>query len=65
MWAAPTASGHVEPSTVKKQHARTFKTIADQAEKNNAEASSPIRAVYVASYVSDSVRGIGVAMFGR
>jgi integrase len=34
VWVAPTASGHVEPSTVKKQHAKAFKTIADNMKKN-------------------------------
>ena len=29
VWPAPTASGHVEPSTLKKPHAKVFKTIAD------------------------------------
>jgi integrase len=34
VWLASTASGHVEPSTLKKQHAKTFKTIASKLKKN-------------------------------
>ena len=30
IWAAPTRSGHIEPSSLKKQHARTFKTLKEQ-----------------------------------
>jgi len=41
VWAAPTSSGHVEPSTLKKQHAKTFETLAEQAKKNNEK---PLRA---------------------
>jgi integrase len=41
VWPALTASNHVEPSTIKKQHARTFKTIAEQAKENNRK---PVRA---------------------
>jgi integrase len=40
VWPAPTASGHVEPSTLKKQHAKTFKTIADTL-KNNYKPVRP------------------------
>jgi integrase len=29
VWPAPTVSGHIEPSTLKKQHAKVFETIAD------------------------------------
>jgi len=41
VWTAATASGHVEPSTVKKQHARTFRTIAEQATKNELKPVRP------------------------
>lgn len=41
IWSAPTASGHVEPSTLKKQHARTFKTLAEQAAKNSEKPICP------------------------
>lgn len=41
VWAAPTASGHVEPSTFKKQHAQTFKTLAEQAATNNEKPVRP------------------------
>jgi integrase len=41
VWPAPTRSGHVEPSTLKKQHAKTFKTLAEQAKKNDEK---PLRA---------------------
>ena len=34
VWPAATASGHAEPSTLKKQHAKTFKTIADNLKKD-------------------------------
>jgi integrase len=41
VWAAPTSSGHVEPSTVKKQHAKTFKILAEQASTNNEKPVRP------------------------
>jgi integrase len=41
IWSAPTASGHVEPSTLKKQHVRAFKTLAEQAEGNNEKSMQP------------------------
>ena len=41
IWAAPTRSGHVEPSTVKKQHARTFKIMNEQAQKNDQKPDHP------------------------
>jgi integrase len=40
IWAAPTRSGHVESSSLKKQHRQVFKTLAEQAQKNNQK---PIR----------------------
>jgi integrase len=41
VWSAPTRSGHVESSSLKKQHAKTFKTIAEQAAKNNGKSVRP------------------------
>jgi integrase len=41
IWAAPTRSGHIEPSSLKKQHARTFKTLKEQGEKNNEKPVRP------------------------
>jgi integrase len=41
IWTAPTASGHVEPSTLKKQHVRTFETLAEQAAKNDEKPVRP------------------------
>ncbi|MGA9143540.1 MAG: site-specific integrase [Candidatus Acidiferrales bacterium] len=41
VWSAPTRSGHVESSSLKKQHAKTFKTIAEQAAKNNVKPVRP------------------------
>lgn len=38
VWTAPTASGHVEPSTIKKQHAKTFDVIAAEAAQNGGKA---------------------------
>jgi integrase len=40
IWPAPTRSGHVESSSLKKQHARTFKVLADETKRNNAK---PVR----------------------
>jgi integrase len=39
-WPAPTRSGHLESSSLKKQHARCFRTIAEEAKKNNRK---PVR----------------------
>jgi integrase len=33
VWPAPTASGRVEPSTLKKQHAKAYKTITEKFEE--------------------------------
>jgi len=41
VWSAPTRSGHVESSSLKKQHAKTFKTIAEQSAKNNVKPVRP------------------------
>jgi integrase len=41
IWPAPTKSGHVESSSLKKQHAKTFKTIAEQAAENNVKPVRP------------------------
>jgi integrase len=40
VWPAPTRSGHVEPSSFRKQHAATFETIAKEAKMNNVK---PVR----------------------
>jgi len=41
VWTAPTRSGHVEPSTIKKQHSRTFKTLAVDAAKRDEKPGRP------------------------
>jgi integrase len=41
VWAAPTRSGHVESSSLKKQHARAFETLKEEAAKNNERAIRP------------------------
>jgi integrase len=41
VWPAPTRTGHIEPSTVKKQHAKTFKALSDQAKKNSDKPLRP------------------------
>ena len=41
IWPAPTLSGHVEPSSIPKHHAKTFETIAEQAAKNNLKPMRP------------------------
>jgi integrase len=38
IWAAPTRSGHVESSSLKKQHRQVFKTLAEQDQKNNQKS---------------------------
>jgi integrase len=38
---ASTRSGHVEPSSSRKQHARTFRTLAEEAAKRNDKAVRP------------------------
>ena len=39
-WAAQTLSGHIESSSLKRQHKRVFKTLSKQAQENNQK---PIR----------------------
>ena len=41
IWTAPTHSGHVESSSLKKQHARAFETLAEEAGKNNEKPIRP------------------------
>ena len=41
VWPAPTRSGHIEPSSLRKQHARTFKTMAEEAAKRNERSVRP------------------------
>jgi integrase len=41
LWLAATRSGHVEPSSLRKQHAKTFKTIAEEADKRNEKPVRP------------------------
>src|SRR5258707_13793191 len=41
VWTAPTRSGHVESSSLKKQHVRAFKTLAEEAAKNNEKQIRP------------------------
>jgi integrase len=41
IWSPPTRSGHVESSSLKKQHAKTFETIAAQAKENNVKPVRP------------------------
>jgi integrase len=41
VWPAPTKSGHIEPSSVKKQHAKVFKTIAEESKKHNEKPVRP------------------------
>ena len=41
IWAAPTRSSHVEPSTLKKQHARTFKVLREQSQSDNEKPVRP------------------------
>ncbi|HZP32377.1 MAG TPA: site-specific integrase [Candidatus Acidoferrales bacterium] len=41
IWPAATHSGHVEVSSLRKQHAKTFALIAEQAAKNNQKAVRP------------------------
>jgi len=40
VWAAPTRSGHMESSSLKRQHRQVFKTLAELAKKNNQK---PVR----------------------
>jgi integrase len=41
VWPAPTRSSHVESCSLKKQHAKTFRTVAEQAAKNNLKPVRP------------------------
>jgi integrase len=41
IWAAPTRSGHVESCSLKKQHARAFKSLAQEAQKNHEKTMRP------------------------
>jgi integrase len=41
VWPAPTRSGHIEPSSLRKQHAKAFKVIAEEAKKNSRKPVRP------------------------
>jgi len=41
VWTAPTRSGHIESSSLKKQHANTFKKLQEEATKNSDRPPRP------------------------
>ena len=41
IWPAPTRSGHVEASSLRKQHAKAFELVANEAAKNNRKPVRP------------------------
>jgi integrase len=41
IWPAPTRSGHLESSSLKKQHARTFREAAAESKRNNLKPVRP------------------------
>ena len=41
VWPAPTRSGHIESSSLKKQHAKAFGTLRQEAAKNDQKAMRP------------------------
>jgi integrase len=41
VWGAPTRSGHVESSSLKKQHASAFRALAEEAVKKNGKPIRP------------------------
>jgi integrase len=41
VWAQPTASGHIESSSLRKQHVRTFNTLAEEAANTNEKPLRP------------------------
>jgi hypothetical protein len=41
LWPAPTAGGHIDHSSLKKQHAKTFRTVNAEAERNNVPPLTP------------------------
>ena len=41
VWPAPTRSGHVEPSSIKKQHAKTFEVVAAESAKREQKPVRP------------------------
>lgn len=41
VWPAPTRSGHIESSSLKKQHAKAFETLRQEAAKNDQKAMRP------------------------
>ena len=41
VWPAETRSGHIEPSTVRKQHAKAFTAVAEEAAKRNQKPVRP------------------------
>lgn len=40
VWPAPTKSGHIEPSSLKKRHKQVFETLAEKAKEKNEK---PVR----------------------
>jgi len=41
IWPAGTRSGHVEPSSLRKHHAKAFETMAEEAAKRNEKPTRP------------------------
>lgn len=47
VWPAPTKSGHVDHSSIKKQHERTFRILAQEAKERN---ESPVKRFVLYSF---------------
>ncbi len=60
VWTAPTHSGHIEPSSLRKQHARAFETIAEQSAKPAKRNEKPVR-----PFVLYSLRHTFLTRLGR
>jgi len=41
VWPVPTRSGHVEPSSLRKQHAKTFRTLTEKTAKRKEKPVRP------------------------
>jgi integrase len=54
VWPAGTRSGHVEPSSLRKHHAKAFETMAEEAAKRNEKPTRPCCALLSTPHVSDA-----------
>jgi len=58
LWPAPTERGHIDHSSIKKQHAKAFRTVNAEARKNRLALITPFVLYSFRAHVSNATRTI-------